>query len=217
MSQRSTALAPFPTPRRPLDDNTMVVVAQGPDLPSWVVRTCEHSGRGVRIEPVPGPVEDRIGLVASLAGRSVLVASHHDVRPRTGTARVVAAVRDLPSDATVLAEAAAAAVALDAVIVALHGVPLSFGERSVGLTEALARGHRVLDAAAERLGADVPGVTVLPRLLRARPHELVGEELDADLLVLGGPRPRIPARVGLVGCSAVQHAPCPVLLAARPG
>jgi nucleotide-binding universal stress UspA family protein len=53
--------------------------------------------------------------------------------------------------------------------------------------------------------------------LRVRPHELVGEGLDADLLVLGGPRHRIPARVGLVGCSAVQHAPCPVLLAARPG
>ncbi|MHA6627401.1 universal stress protein [Pseudonocardia sichuanensis] len=216
MSQRSTALAPFPTPRPAADDGGMVVVAGVPDVPAWMVELCRRSGRSVRIEPVPGPVEDRIGLVATLAGRNVLVAGPHDAHPRPGTARVVAAVRDLPSDAAVLTEAAAAAAALDAVVVPVHGVPLSFGERSVGLTEALARGHRVLDAAVERLGADVPGLTVLPRLLRVRPHELVGEELEADLLVLGGPRPRIPARVGLVGCSAVQHAPCPVLLAARP-
>jgi hypothetical protein len=218
MSQRSTALAPFPTPRRHRDGDgdEVVVVAGVPDVPAWMVEFCRRSGRPVRIEPVPGPVEERIRLVATLAGHNVLVAGPHDTRSRPGTARVVAAIRDLPSDAAVLAEAAAAAVALDAVVVPVHGVPLSFGERSVGLTEALAHGHRVLDAAVERLGADVPGLTVLPRLLRVRPHELVGEELEADLLVLGGPRPRVPARVGLVGCSAVQHAPCPVLLAARP-
>jgi hypothetical protein len=215
MSQRSTALAPFPTPRRPLDDDIVVVVAKGPDVPEWMVESCRRSGRPVRIEPAPGSAEDRIRILGALAGHSVLVPGPQGPA-RSGPRRVVAAVRDLPSDATVLTEAAAAAVQLDAAVVPVHGVPLSFGERSVGLTDALAHGHRVLDAAVDRLTADVPGLTVLPRLLRVLPHELVGEELEADLLVLGGPRPRIPARVGLVGCSAVQHAPCPVLLAARP-
>jgi hypothetical protein len=215
MSQRSTALAPFPTPRRPLDDDIVVVVAKGPDVPGWMIESCRRSGRPVRIEPAPGTAEDCIRMLGALAGRSVLIPGPPGPG-RSGPRRVVAAVRDLPSDAAVLAEAAAAAAQLDAAVVPVHGVPLSFGERSVGLTDALAHGHRVLDAAVDRLTADVPGLTVLPRLLRVRPHELVGEELEADLLVLGGPRPRIPARVGLVGCSAVQHAPCPVLLAARP-
>jgi hypothetical protein len=214
MSQRSTALAPFPTPRRPLDDDIVVVVAKGPGVPGWMVESCRRSGRPVRIEPAPGSAEDRIRILGALAGRSVLIPGPQGPG-RSGPRRVVAAVRDLPSDATVLTEAAAAAVQLDAAVVPVHGVPLSFGERSVGLTDALAHGHRVLDAAVDRLTADAPGLTVLPRLLRVRPHELVGEELEADLLVLGGPRPRIPAHVGLVGCSAVQHAPCPVLLAAR--
>ena len=215
MSQRSTALAPFPTPRRPMDD-AVVVVAERPDVPGWMVESCRQSGRPVRIEPAPGGAEDRIRILGVLAGRSVLVVGPHAAPRRSGTPRVVAAVRDLPSDSAVLTEAAAAAVQLGAAVVPVHGVPLSFGERSVGLSDALTRGHRVLDQAVERLTADVPGLTVHPRLLRVRPHELVGEELDADLLVLGGPRPRIPARVGLLACSAVQHAPCPVLLAARP-
>jgi hypothetical protein len=214
MSQRTSALAPPSAPQRPAD--VLVVMAQQPDVPAWVVGACRRSGRQVRIEPAPGTAEERLRTIAALAGRSVLVVGPHD-EGRSGTGRVVAAVRDLPSDAAVLAEAAVAAIALDAELVAVHGVPLSFGERSVGLTDALARGHEVLDAAVVQLTADAPGLTVLPRLLRVRPHELVGEGLDADLLVLGGPRHRIPARVGLVGCSAVQHAPCPVLLAARPG
>jgi hypothetical protein len=212
MSQRTSALAPPSAPQRPAD--TLVVMAQQPDVPAWVARACRRSGRQVRIEPVPGTAEDCVRTVAALAGRSVLVMGPHDAG--TGAARVVAAVRDLPSDAAVLAEAAAAAIELAAAVVPVHGVPLSFGERSVGLTDALARGHEVLDRAVAQLTGDVPGLTVLPRLLRVHPHELVGEGLDADLLVLGGPRHRIPARVGLVGCSAVQHAPCPVLLAARP-
>jgi hypothetical protein len=212
MSQRTSALAPPPAPQRLAD--ALVVMAQKPDVPAWVARACRRSGRQVRIEPAAGTAENRLRTVAALAGRSVLVVGPHDAG--TGTGRVVAAVRDLPSDAAVLAEAAAAAIELDAAVVPVHGVPLSFGERSVGLTDALARGHELLDAAVAQLTADAPGLTVLPRLLRVRPHELVGEGLDADLLVLGGPRHRIPARVGLVGCSAVQHAPCPVLLAARP-
>ncbi|HLU55312.1 MAG TPA: universal stress protein [Pseudonocardia sp.] len=213
MSQRTTALAPPAAPHRPAE--ALVVMADEPDVPGWVARACRRSGRPVRIEPAPGSPEDRLLTIAALAGRSVLV-----MRPpgagRAGTGRVVAAVRDLPADAGVLDEAAVAAAALDTVIEPVHCVPLSFGERSVGLTDALARGHQVLDEAVAHLSAAAPGRTVVPRLLRVHPHELVGEGLDADLLVLGGPRHRIPARVGLVGCSAVQHAPCPVLLAARP-
>jgi nucleotide-binding universal stress UspA family protein len=52
--------------------------------------------------------------------------------------------------------------------------------------------------------------------VRAWPHEIVGELLDADLLVLGGPRAGTAGRVGLVAGSAVRHAPCAVLLAPRP-
>ena len=214
MSQRTSALAPPAAPHRPAE--ALVVMAHEPDVPAWVARACRRSRRQVRIEPAPGSPEDRLLTVAALAGRSVLV-----VGPpgdgRTPGGRVVAAIRDLPSDAAVLTEAALAAAVLDAVVVPVHCVPLSFGERSVGLTDALARGHDVLDTAVAQLAADAPELTVVPRLLRMHPHELVGEGLDADLLVLGGPRHRIPARVGLVGCSAVQHAPCPVLLAPRAG
>jgi nucleotide-binding universal stress UspA family protein len=214
MSQRTSALAPPAAPHRPAE--ALVVMAREPDVPAWVTRACRRSSRQVRIEPAPGNREDRLLTVAALAGRSVLVVGP----PGNGhspSGRVVAAIRDIPSDTAVLAEAALAAAVLGATVVPVHCVPLSFGERSVGLTDALARGHDVLDTAVAQLAADAPELTVVPRLLRMHPHELVGEGLDADLLVLGGPRHRIPARVGLVGCSAVQHAPCPVLLAPRPG
>lgn len=217
MSQRSSALAPRPaTPHRA---EPLVVLAHEPDVPAWVVRACRRTGQQVQIEPAGSTAEDRLGTLARLAGRSVLVVGPAAGPPAAnagGPRRVVAAIRDLPSDEPVLAQAAAVAAGLDATVVPVHGVPLSFGERSVGLPDALARGHELLDAAVARLTATAPGLTVAPRLLRVRPHELVGEGLDADLLVLGGPRQRIPARVGLVGASAVQHAPCPVLLVARP-
>jgi nucleotide-binding universal stress UspA family protein len=163
-------------------------------------------------------VEERIGAVAAMAGRSVLVQRTDPAGParRNGRPRVVAAVRDLGTDHAVLVEAAEAATELDASLVLAHGVPLSFGERSVGLADALDRGRRLLSEAADRVTSAYPGCTVTTRLLRQRPHELVGEELDADLLVLGGSRQRIPARLGLVASSALQHAPCPVLLAPRP-
>jgi hypothetical protein len=214
MSQRTSALAPTAAPHRPAE--ALVVMTHEPDVPAWVARVYRRAGRRLRIEPAPGNPEDRLVTVAALAGRSVLVLGPPGDGP-TPTGRVVAAIRDLPSDAAVLTEAAQAAAALEAAVVPVHCVPLSFGERSVGLTDALGRGHDVLDTAVAQLAADAPELTVIPRLLRMHPHELVGEALDADLLVLGGPRHRIPARVGLVGCSAVQHAPCPVLLSARPG
>jgi hypothetical protein len=77
----------------------------------------------------------------------------------------------------------------------VHAVPRSFGQRSVDLDKAVAHGcacstppsagHRPGRAAAAEL-------TPSTQLLRVRPHELVGEELDADLLVVVGPRHRAP-------------------------
>jgi nucleotide-binding universal stress UspA family protein len=213
MISRRPALAPQPLPGDRNDP--LVVVSDGPDLPPWVGHAYHRSGRQVRLEPAGRSAEDRIRTVTALAGRSVLVPGPAAAPARRGTPRVVAAIRDLPADELVLAEAAAIAEPLDADVVVVHGVPLSFGERSVGLDDAVERGQRLLDLAVAMLTTDAPGITVLPRLLRVRPHELVGEELDADLLVLGGPLPRFPARLGLVASSALQHAPCPVLLAAR--
>ena len=148
------------------------------------------------------------------AGDSVLIPRAEP--PRAARPRIVAAVRSLPDDAGVLVEALDAAAHLNGQLVVLHGVPVSFGERSVGRAEAVERGHDVLrDARALVEGADT-GVAVEVALVRAWPHEIVGERLDADLLVLGGPRGGSSDRLGLVAGSAVRHAPCAVLLAPRP-
>jgi nucleotide-binding universal stress UspA family protein len=212
MSARGSALA---TRQAPPDHRALVVVADRPDVPEWVVDWCRRARRAVRIQPAAGTPEARIRSIASLAGRTVLVL--RDSRPYPPRApRVVAAVRDLGTDGAVLGEAADAAEQLGAFLLVAHTVPLSFGERSVGLDDAVARGRRLLADAADLVTSAHPGRTVTTRLLRLHPHELVGEELDADLLVLSGPRQRIPARLGLVACSALQHAPCPVLLAPRP-
>ncbi|OLT14344.1 hypothetical protein BJF78_02610 [Pseudonocardia sp. CNS-139] len=205
----------------PPDHDALVVVTEQPDVPGWVADWCEGTGRPVRLQPAPGAPEERIRTVAGLAGCSVLVLRTGPAAPAgppgpSHRGKVVAAVRDLAVDGHVLAEAAEAAGRLDASLVLAHGVPLSFGERSVGLPDAVERGHRVLAAAADRVTSAYPGCTVTTRLLRLRPHELVGEALDADLLVLGGSRRRLPARLGLVASSALQHAPCPVLFAPRP-
>ena len=89
----------------------------------------------------------------------------------------------------------------------------------MGLDTAVAHGRRLLDAAASRATAQEPGLVVDCELLRVRPYELVGGTLDADLLVVGGPRTqhrgaRAPGG-GLVAHSALHHAPCPVLLTPR--
>lgn len=142
---------------------------------------------------------------------------------------VVAALQDLPDDAAVVRDAVRCAAGCGAALTFVHAVPRSFGQRSVDLDKALAHGVRLLDAAvrqaatqAVRLQAELTPST---QLLRVRPHELVGEELDADLLVVGGPRTEHggterrgsvqPGGVGLVTHSALHHAPCPVLLAPR--
>jgi nucleotide-binding universal stress UspA family protein len=86
----------------------------------------------------------------------------------------------------------------------------------VGLSSAVSRASELLDAAVAQVSATQPELAGQAWLARVRPHELVGEQLDADLLVLGGPRAGGPARLGLVAYRALQHAPCAVLLSPRP-
>jgi hypothetical protein len=189
-----------------LDQRPGLLVRGGP-VPEWVLRWGGRSGRTVRA----GTAEATAG--AARTGDSVIVLG---AAPFAERPRIVAALRSLPEDAAVLAEAVDAAVYLRGSLTVVHGVPLSFGERSVGLSEAVARGEDLLLNArtlVDTAGRDVP---VDARLVRAWPHELVGEQLDADLLAIGGPRAGAAGGVGLVAATALCHAPCPVLLAARP-
>ncbi len=189
-------------------------------VPGWVSQWCRARGRELLpVDDVPSTAGDEPGrtrharVVAAFPGRTVLVQpemGHRDAPP----VRVVAALRRLPEDAHVLGDAAEAAAQLAVPLTILHAVPLSFGERSVGLEEALDRGRRVLRTAVRQAGAGEPALELASQLLRARPHELVGDLGDDALLVIGGPRQR--GAVGLVTNSALHHAPCPVLVAARP-
>jgi nucleotide-binding universal stress UspA family protein len=176
------------------------VVVDGPSVPGWVREWCRVTGRA---------------LTAGTAGRDAV----HLRRPAPlrQAPTVVAALRDLPGDAAVLDEAAETARVLGGVLVLAHGVPLSFGERSVGLDEALSHGEQVLEDARTQLARAAPGLPVEARLRRVWPHELVGEGSDADLLVVGGPHRGSHGRLGPVASSAVSHAPCPVLLVPREG
>jgi nucleotide-binding universal stress UspA family protein len=193
----------------------------GDEMPDWVARWCAQSARDLRRQLVPNSAPDRvdaIGMIAASAARAggAVLALPASAPARPGPPRVVAAVRDLPDDAQAVADAAANAAQMGAGLVVAHGMPMSFGERSVGLDAALAHAHHLLDVAVDHAALAAPGVAVEPWLARLRPHELVGEELDADLLVLGGPRADVPDRLGLVTRSALHHAPCAVLLVPRP-
>ena len=142
---------------------------------------------------------------------------------------VVAALQALPDDAAVIKDAVRCAAGCGAALTFVHAVPRSFGERSVDLDKAVAHGLRLLDAAVRHAVAQAVTLqielTPATQLLRVRPHELVGEALDADLLIVGGPRTGQraadrrasvhPGGLGLVAHSALHHAPCPVLLAPR--
>jgi nucleotide-binding universal stress UspA family protein len=206
-----------------------VVVSDSSGAPDWVVDWCRHSGRWLRRQHLPvaaegdlPPSAQPVGEIAEIAaaaarrGGAVLAVSG-PAPVRSGPRRVVAAVQALPDDAPVLVDAAAVALHMGAELVVTHGVPTSFAERSVGLDAAVDNARRLLEAAVGAAVDAVPGLTVEPRLLRVRPHEMVGEGLDADLLVLGGPRVPAPGGLGLVACSALHHAPCPVLLVPRVG
>ena len=214
-----------PAPRRHVP-RVLVVVADGVALdgttgvPGWATQWSERSGWELRRHPETGPFA--AAMAARLDAR-VLV-----LRPAEGAAEqatspspcVVAAVRSLPDDAPVVADAAACAARMGARLTVVHAVPRSFAERSVGLAGAVAHGQRLLDTAAEQAVAHEPGLRVDCQLLRVRPYELVGEGLHADLLVVGGARTDRTASgpgagPGLVAHSALHHAPCPVLLTPR--
>jgi nucleotide-binding universal stress UspA family protein len=214
----------------PVGHGGMVVVCDGSGVPDWVEDWCRWSGRLLHRQHLPAAAPgdfpasaQRVGMIAEAAAaaarRGVAVLAvlpvSETVSARSGPRRVVAAVQCLPDDAPVLAAAAAAAVHMGAELVVAHGVPTSFGARSVGLDAALDRAHRLLDEAVADVLDAAPGLSVERWLLRVHPHEMVGEGLDADLLVLGGPRTSPPGPLGLVACSALHHAPCSVLLAPR--
>jgi nucleotide-binding universal stress UspA family protein len=126
--------------------------------------------------------------------------------------QVTAALHDLPEDAPVLDAALETARLLGAALVVTHGLPVSFAERSVGLASAVEHSRRLLDAAARRLVAEATGLAVVTRLGPAHPHELVGEDLDTGLLIVGGPRRHGHDDLGLVARTAQHHATCPVLI-----
>lgn len=215
--------------------------------PEWAAQWCRRSGWELRRHPESGPfaaaaatrLDARVLLLRPVehdgaVGTAADTASplpegrrrgtEHDgaveIPAATPSPRVVAAVRSLPDDAPVVADAAACAARMGGRLTIVHAVPRSFAGRSVGLDGAVTHGQRLLDAAAGRASAQEPGLRVDCQLLRVRPYELVGEALHADLLVVGGARTdrtvgEPGSGPGLVAHSALHHAPCPVLLTPR--
>jgi nucleotide-binding universal stress UspA family protein len=205
---------------RPRRVDGLVVVSDTPDLPGWVRDWSRRAGRQVRIHQTqvraPGHGPTPPGLLAAISAWAtdpvlVVPAGSADNLLR----QVTAALHDLPDDEPVLAAAADTARRVGGPLVLTHALPVSFAEHSVGLRSALAHAHHVLDASARRLAAENPEVTVEPRLLRAHPHELVGENLDTGLLVIGGPRRGFTDDLGLVARAALNHAACPILIVPR--
>jgi CBS domain-containing protein len=209
------ALAPGPARRERA--GRLVVLTEAADLPGWVHAWSHEVGWPLRAAATtPGHRSSPGSLLAEVAA---LVADPVLVVPRdvadVGLSEVTAAIHDLPDDAPVLAAAADVARHLDAPLIVTQGLPISFAERSVGLQAALEYAHRLLDAAAQRLVDDFPDVHVVTRLVRAHPYELVGEDADTGLLVLGGPRRQTADVLGLVARSALHHVSCPILLVPR--
>ncbi|OLT01339.1 hypothetical protein BJF90_32280 [Pseudonocardia sp. CNS-004] len=208
----------------PRPGGALVVV--GDEIPGWAMRWCDSSAREIRHRPVPGQPADpasaeRVGAIMDITARAARCGDPVLVLPvqrRTceSPPLVVAAVRGFPDDAQSLTDAVACAGHMGADLVVAHGLPTSFGERSIGLEAAVQDAGRLLDAAVRAASSGVPGLHVRAWLARVRPDELVGELLDADLLVLGGPRPDRWGQLGLVARSALFHAPCAVLLTPRP-
>lgn len=234
MSTRTLSPAALrrPAPRRHVSRSLVVVadgvVLDGPaGVPDWAAQWCARSDWELRCHPETGPFA--AAAAARLDARVLVLRPAEQAAPgsdgpglpeRAGHPRVVAAVRSLPDDAPVVADAAACAARMGGRLTVVHAVPRSFAGRSVGLAGAVAHGQRLLDSAAERATAHQPGLRVHCQLLRMRPYELVGEALHADLLVVGGARTdrtasQPGAGPGLVAHSALHHAPCPVLLTPR--
>jgi nucleotide-binding universal stress UspA family protein len=180
-------------------------------VPAWILHWSASAGRclGLRTNADEG-------RLAAIGPTDLLL---HVPRSVSRTARrglVVVALRDLPEEEKVLSTAAEAATYLGAVLAVRHAVPVSFGERSVGLGDAIDHGHLLLAAAHDQLATAHVTLPVVTELRRMWPHEMVGESVDADLMVIGGPRTTSDGALGLVARSAVHHALCPLLLVPRP-
>ncbi len=200
------AAPPAGGPRRWPGGPDLVVVAGA--VPDWVRRWAARSGRNVR----RCPSED----ARRCATRGdTLVVPGCGLMSESGP-RVLAAVGDPAADRAVVAEALDAAVHLEGTLHVVHAVPMSFSERSVGLPEALDRGRELLAEVDRWLRAAEAGVPVSTGLVRAWPHEVVGEQVEADLVAVGGPRDGAGDAWGRVVGSAVHHSPGPVVVVARP-
>ncbi|MEJ3653274.1 universal stress protein [Actinomycetes bacterium KLBMP 9759] len=237
-AQRTTRPVPPAAPdgdpvvRREPDVNRTVVVLGGPDprVSTW----CRSTGRARRAAPDGSltAVAPRAALVdrarrvartrtavlvnpgATHSTRSSIVAGPIVAGPIVA-GPIVAAVQRLPEDEALIVAAAECAAVTGTRLVILHAVPRSFGERSVGIAEALAHASAVVRDAAAIAAAAAPDVDVTTRVVRARPHEVVGEDLDASLLLVGGARSGHDEQLGLVTLSALHHAPCAVLIVPR--
>ena len=214
----TTALAT--RPRRTDRTDRLVVVSDTLEVPTWIRDWCRAAGWALHVHRVPAVVPGHLGLpgrvvpeIGALLADPVLVLQGGSTG--AGLREVTAPIHALPDDVPVLVAAADTARHLDGRVVLVHGLPVSFAERSVGLTSALLHGRRVLDAAARWIAAQAPDLRVVTRLVRAHPYELVGEDLDTGLLVVGGPRRDVSDDLGLVARSALHHATCPVLIVPR--
>ncbi|HEX5811215.1 MAG TPA: hypothetical protein VFY38_03875, partial [Pseudonocardia sp.] len=116
------------------DQRPGLVVVDAAAVPAWVRRWSERSGRPVRTRPAEEAAD------APRTEDSVLILRP---TPMTEHPRIVAALGGLPEDAAVLAQALDAALHLDGGLTLVHGIPVSFGPRSVGLADALRRGEHL--------------------------------------------------------------------------
>ena len=225
MTPARTTFAPHPIGTR---SRARLEVIGAPDtpVPPWAIVWCDQTGvdlicgltlpdwafePGPRFKGWPQVTADI--ATSTAAGAAVLV--NRPTWPGSVAPCVVAALEELPDDIEVLADAAGCAAALDETLLLVHAVPVSFGERSLGIDAALARGRAVLAAGTSLLTETRPSVRVMSRLLRAHPHELVTEDIQADLVVVGGAPVDSSRELGLVTLSAIQHAPCAVLVTPR--
>jgi len=201
-------LAPSPTRAgaRPL----VVVATPDAPVPGWVREW---------VDGEPDVVSAGPALVVSAAARGadgplLLLRSAAPEPPRT----VVVAVQEQAADAPVLEAAVAVSEACGARLRIVHAVPRSFGERRVGLDGAAAAAVGAGSAGGTADTGEAGGAgggSAVAELVRAWPHEVLDETLDADLLVVGGARPSPPTELGMTTRSALWHAPCPVLVVPR--
>jgi nucleotide-binding universal stress UspA family protein len=223
MGPGRTAFAPEPT----VGTRPRLVVVQQPeaDIPRWAYAWRNRAGFELDAhptmpgaDPCPGAAAGWSRVVADVAeatsaGAAVLVNRPCWRIPEKP--RVVAAVQHLPEDLNVIADAAACAAALDGTVVLVHSTPVSFAERSVGLDSAVSSGLATLEDGLAFLAESPFDVPASAELLRAHPHELVNDKLEANVLVVGGSRPGQPSVLGRVTLGAVRNAPCPVVVTPR--